>query len=209
VTATIADADPSIAPSLQIKSDGAGTYKNSNSLISIIQAIGDWEVDSYNPKGTTRTVYLDFSRPIAGSGPNESDPAAFPSGTYKVHMISKCHLYGNSFLTIAAGQTVTCPLHIGSVFIGTQEYSVQMNPYLSAADTAWTETDYANVTCTSLGGACTSWMIAPSDTAPDGSRANVAALLAYKRTTSKGKTTTTIVKQGDFWMSFRIDVTKP
>lgn len=211
VTATIADADPAVAPTLQLKSDGGGAYKNSTSLISVIQGngFGDWELDSFNPKNSTRTVDLEFSRPIAGSGPNGGDPIAIPSGKYKVHMISKCHLYGNSFFTIAPGQTVACPLHIGGVYVGTQEYSVQMNPSLSSADTAWTETNYANVSCTSTAGSCSSWTLTPSGTDPDGSRANVAALLAYQRTTVRGKTTTTIVKQGDFWMSFRIGVTAP
>ena len=208
VTATIADADPAIAPSLQMKSDGGGAYKNSNSLISIIQSIGDWELDSYNAKNSTRTVYLEFSRGIAGSGPNGADPVGIPAGNYKVHMISKCHLYDNSFLTIAAGQTMSCPLHI-AFHVGTQLYAAQMNPYLSSADTAWVETNYANVTCTTLAGSCDSWTITPSNTAPDGSRSNIAALLAYYTTTSKGKTTTTVIKQGDFWMSFRIGVTKP
>jgi len=84
-----------------------------------------------------------------------------------------------------------------------------MNPYVSAADTAWAETNYANVACNSAAMSCASWTLTPSGTAPDGSRANVAALLSYQRTTAKGKTTTTIVKQGDFWMSFRIGVTNP
>jgi hypothetical protein len=209
VSATLADADPTIAPSLQITSDGGGVYKNSNSLVSVIQSIGDFVLDSYNAKNSTRTIHLDFSRPIAGSGVDGGDAVGIPSGNYKFHLISKCHLYGNSFLTIAAGATMTCPLHIGGIYVGTQEYAVQMNPYVSAADTAWAETNYANVACNSAAMSCASWTLTPSGTAPDGSRANVAALLSYQRTTAKGKTTTTIVKQGDFWMSFRIGVTNP
>lgn len=209
VTSMIADTDPTIAPAFQIRSDGGGAYKNSSSLISVIQSIGDWELDSYSVRNSTRMIYLDFSQPLPASGPNGTDAVAIPSGTYKVHMISKCHLYGNSYFSVAPGQTVSCPLHIGDIFVGSQKYALQMNPNLSAADTAWTETNSVNVTCNSTAGSCASWTVTPSGIAPDGSSSNVAALLAYYTTTSKGKSTTTIVKQGDFWMSFRIGLNKP
>ena len=78
VTATLADADPTIAPSLQITSDGGGAYKNSNSLVSVIQSIGDFVLDSYNAKNSTRTIHLDFSRPVAGSGVDGGDPVGIP-----------------------------------------------------------------------------------------------------------------------------------
>lgn len=209
VTSAISDADPTIAPTLQIRSDGGGAYANSSTLTSVIQSIGDWELDSYNPRNSTRTMYLDFGQPIAGSGPNGGDPISIPSGLYKVHMISKCHLYNNSFATIAPGTTVSCPLHIGAIYVGTQQYAVQMNPYQSAADTAWVETNYANVACTSVSGTCAQWTLTPSGSAADGSQANVAALLHYSTVTAKGKTTTTIVKEGDFYVSFRINVSNP
>jgi hypothetical protein len=210
VTSTIADADSSIAPSLQIRSDGIGTYRNSSTLISQIQSIGAWELDSYNPNGATRTMYLDFSQPVAGSGPTGGGAVPIPSGLYKVHMIAKCNLYNNSFLTIAPGATVPCPLHIGAIFVGAEQYALQMNPRLSAADTAWAETNWTNVTCVSSGvGSCTAWSITPSSTAPDGSSSNVAALLHYVSTTTNRKTTTAIVKEGDFQIAFHIVVTNP
>lgn len=209
VTSTIADDDATIAPALQIRSDGAGPYVNSSNLISVIQSVGDWQMDSYSPRGSTRTVYLDFSQPIAGSGPNGADPQAIPSGLYKVNLISKCHLYNQSFFTIAPGTTVACPLHVGQIYVGTNQYAVQMNPQLSSADTAWTETNYANVTCTAGTTACTQWTITPSGMAADGSASNVAALLYYATSGTKGKTTTTIIKQGDYRMSFRLSVSNP
>ena len=48
----------------------------------------------------------------------------------------------------------------------------------------------------------------PAATSPDGLPANVAALLKYVTTTSKGQTTT-VVKQGDYYVNFRFDVSNP
>jgi hypothetical protein len=211
VTSSIADDDQSLAPSLQIRSDGGGVYRNSNALTSTISSSGKWLLDSYFPRNSTRKIYLDLSRPIPGSGPNGGAAVAIPSGTYEFQAFVDCPRspYNNNFLTLAPGQTVNCPLHIGELFVGTQKYSVHMNPHPGAEGIAWTETNFVNVTCTSTAGTCSRWTITPSQTAPDGLAANVAALLTYVTTTTKGKTTTTPVKQGDFYMSFRIDVTNP
>jgi len=194
----------------QINSDGLVAYMNSSTLDSEIQgATGDWVLDSYTPRNGTRTVYLAFSRPIAGSGPGGGDPVAIPSGYYTFHMISKCHLTNNSFFAIAPGQTVQCPLHLGSIFVNGQEYGVTMNAGFTSDGDTWPETNYANVVCNSAAGSCASWTITPSAAAPDGSSANVAVLIKYVTTTIKGKTTTTRVKQGDFHMAFRIDISNP
>lgn len=212
VTSTVADLDATIAPSLQIRSDGGGAYKNSSTLISIIQVIGDWELDSYNPSGSTRTLYLDFSQPIAASGPNGGPPNPIPSGRYKVHAIAKCSLYNNNFFTLAPGAVMNCPLHLGALYVGTRKFAVQMNPLQSSADTAWAETNWTSVRCaypTSGTGSCSQWTMTPSGVAPDGSSSNVAALLEYVTTSSRGKTTTTTVKQGDFRMAFRIGISNP
>jgi hypothetical protein len=206
VTSTISD-----DASFQIKSDGLGAYKSSSNLQSEIQSAtsGDWVLDSFTPANGTRMVYLDFGRPVAGSGPNGGAPVAIPSGYYKFHMISKCHLTGNSFLTIAPGQTVQCPLRIGQSYVGARQYGVTMNSGVTSSEVTWPETNYANVTCNSTAGTCASWTLTPSGTAPDGSSANVAVLIETVTSTNRGKTTTTDVKQGDFYMSFRIDITNP
>ena len=211
VTTTIADDDQSLGPALQIRSDGGGAYLNSNTLTSTISSAGKWLLDSYFPRNSTRTIYLDFSRPIPGSGPNGGTAIPIPSQSYEFQGFVDCPFapYNNSFWNIAPGQTVNCPLHIGELFVGTQKYSVHMNPNPGTEGFTWGETDFVHVTCTSTTSPCTRWSITPSRTAPDGSAANVAALLTYVTTTTKGKSTTTPVKQGDFYMSFRIDVTKP
>jgi len=129
VTTTVLDADTSIAPTLQVRSDGLGVYRNSNTLVSIIQgAAGAWVLDSQNPRNATRTLFLDFGQPVPGSGPNGGDPIGVPSGLYKVHAISKCNLYGNSMWTLAPGASMACPLHIAFTS-GGLAYAVQMNPF--------------------------------------------------------------------------------
>ena len=205
VTTTIADNDVTIAPTLQIRSDALGAYTNSSALTSVIQSIGAWLLDSYNPRSATRRAYLAFSQPIAGSGPGGGAPVAVPSGLYKVRAISKYNLLGTSMLTMAAGSSMPCPLHIKFDYAG-GSYAVQMNPGASAGDPDGNapETNYATITCTtpsSGSGACTAWTITPS--AAGGQ--NVAKLLKY--VTSKG--TTTAVNQGDFIFAFRIGVTRP
>lgn len=202
VTTTITDGS-----GYQIRSDGGGAYRNSSTLISIIQSVGASELDSYNPKGSTRAIYLDFSQPLPNSGPGGGSAVAIPSGLYKVHAIAKCNLYNTSMLTLTLGQTIACPLHIGEVWYNNNKYAVQMNPRLGSADTAFTETNWINATCTSASGSgsCTHWQLLPSGTGGT----NVAALLEYVNTTVKGKTTTTIVKQGDFSFAFQIDLNNP
>src|SRR4029078_10918957 len=174
VTSTLID-----DPAFQIRSDGQGSYQKSTALISVIQSstTGDWELDSYT-NNSPRMIYLDFSRPIAGSGPNGGSPVPIPSGYYIFHMISKCHLAGKDFLAIAPGQTVQCPLRIGQIYIGTRQFGITMNPGVTeTGDIKWPETTYANITCNSTAGTCANWPLTPTGTAPDGSAANVAALI--------------------------------
>ncbi len=212
VTSVINDADTSIAAALQFRSDGLGPYKNSKSLTSVNQSIGAWLLDMLNPPGATRQVYLDFSQPIAGSGPNGGNPVAVPSGLYRVRMIAKCNLYGVTMQGLAPGASMACPLHTGFNY-GGSSYAVQMNPLVNAAgDTSAPETNTVTVTCTvpaSGAGPCTHWRITPSGTFVDGGGVtryqNVGKLFKY--VTIKG--TNTPVNQGDFDFSFSIDVNNP
>jgi hypothetical protein len=208
VTSLLADADASIAPTLQIQSDGLGAYRPSSTVTSSIQSIGAYVLDVTSSRGN-RTVKLNFTQPIAGSGPNGGAPVAIPSGAYKVHMIAKCNLYNLNMLNMAPGTTINCPLHVGSISYGGATYALQMNPLASAADVAYPETNYANVTCTSAASPCNAWRITPNGavTNADGSVTyqNVAKLL--KQVTSKGSTTS--VNQGDFLVSFAFTVTNP
>jgi hypothetical protein len=209
VTTIISDYDSGVAPALQIQSDQAGAYNNSNTLTSIIASTGVWALDSLTPRGATRTVSLQFTKPIAGTGPNGGDPVAPASGLYKVWMYSSCNHqnYLSSFLTLPAGQTMPCPLTV-QFDAGGVRYFLHMND--RAID--FPETNHVDVTCifpTSGTNPCSQWLIRPSGTyaAPDGTMylRNVVSL-SYQKT-SKGKTTW--VRQGNFHMSFAIVVSKP
>ncbi len=213
VTSNVADSDTSIAPALQIRSDGLGSFQNGSTLTSVIQGIGAWLLDSYTPRNSNRGVYLEFSQPIAGSGPNGGNPVAVPSAVYRVHAISKCNLLGTSFLTLAPGASMPCPLHVKFDYNGSS-YAVQMNPGASAGDPDGNapETNYATITCvnpSSGAGPCSQWRMTPSGmyTAPDGTQRyrNVGKLFKY--VASHGSTTP--VNQGDFNFSFAIGVTNP
>jgi hypothetical protein len=212
VSTFISDFDSAIAPSLQIRSDGLGVYRNASTLISIVQgAAGAWVLDSQSPRNATRTLFLDFGQPVAGSGPNGGAPIAVPSGLYAVHAIAKCNVYGNSMWTLAPGASMACPLHIAFTS-GAFKYAVQMNPNPAADPEGAPETQWATVTCltpTNGSGPCTQWRFTPSATytAADGTLKyrNVARLIKYVTT----RNTTTNVNQGDFYFSFSISVTNP
>jgi hypothetical protein len=207
VTSIFSEYAADIAPSLQIQSDQAGAYVNSKSLSSVIQPIGAWEMDA---SSSTRSVYLGFTQPIPGSGPGGGAPVAVPSDRYHVRAISKCNANGYNMLTLAAGATITCPLHLAFTYNGTS-YAVQMNPGVSP-NGVFPETNYANVTCifpTSGSNPCSQWKLTPSGTytAADGTLKyrNVGVLLKYS--SYHGQTIAEV--QGDFYFSFQILATNP
>jgi hypothetical protein len=206
VNSIVLDYAADIAPSLNVQSDGQGTYVPASSLVSQIQAIGDWELDARNPKNATRKIYVDFSQPIAGSAPGGGNPTSPPSGTYTFRAIAKCTLYGNSLFGFTVGATKTCPLHVG-VDYGGSAWAFVMDPY-TAANGPFPETNYATVTCiypASGTSACSQWKFTPSGTyiAADGSMKyrNVAKLL-------ENPTSNNPIDHGDFYVSFEILIAK-
>ncbi len=210
VISMVSDYDTGIAPALQIQSDQLGVYRHSKTLVSLIQSVGSWVLDSYPAyvRGATRSIYLGFNQPIAGSGLNGGAPTPPPSGNYQAHVISKCNSYNNSMLAMAPGTTMPCPLHVHFDADG-DTYDIHMNPY--AVNVPSQHTNYANITCiypSSGSGSCSQWKIAPSGTLinPDGTVTYRNIGVLHKTTTSKGKTT--MVKQGDFYFSFLIVVSK-
>src|SRR5437868_14068519 len=198
---------------MQIRSDNAGGYQNSKNLQSIIQATaGDWVLDTNYSKVSTRSVFLDFSKPIVGSGPNGGAPAPpFNAALVKPRISSKCHAYGNSMFTIPYAVTVNCPLAITFCY-GSGSYRIQMTPD-NRTVYAYPETDFVNITCAGVNASlqCNSWKIEPNGarggclTTDCSVRQNVVKLV--KLVTSKGQTTE--VNQGDFYMAFSISLTNP
>jgi hypothetical protein len=198
---------------MQIRSDNAGAYQNSKSVQSIIQATaGDWVLDTNYSKVSTRSVFLDFSKPVVGSGPNGGAPAPpFNAALVKPRIISKCHEYGNRMFTIPYAVTVNCPFAITFSY-GSGSYRIQMTPD-NRTVYAYPETDFVNITCAGVNASlqCNSWKIEPNGakggcvTADCSVRQNVGKLV--KLVTSKGQTTE--VNQGDFYIAFSIGLTHP
>ena len=208
VITSIEDVEAAIAPALQIKSDGLGGYLNNRDIQSLIQGgAGDW-VLATNLKSSTRMVYLDFSQPVAGSGPGPNGaPIPLPNGAYHLRVITKCHLYGSYLLGLSSGQTVDCPMTIGFE-IGSDGYRIQMNPRTGVY--VYPKTSVVNMTCTGTAPdtQCNQWKLEPSDTfvAPDGSLSKRNRANLTKIVTSKGKSTE--FNQGDFYFSFSIRLAK-
>jgi len=195
------------AGDLTIRSDAGGSYLNSKTLTSLIQPVGDWVLDAINPAKATRRIFVDFSQPVPGSGPNGSDPVGPPAGTYAFRFLAQCASYGNTLPSFTAGQVGTCPLRI-AVEVGTRHYAIVMNP-TAPIQGPFPETNPATVTCVypSTGSApCSQWRFTPSATyiAPDLSvkYRNVSRLLELD---SRGNV---IADHGDFYMSFSILISK-
>src|SRR5947207_11425769 len=97
VTSTIDGLGVDTLPTLRIQSDQLGSYKNSSSLQSILQAsLGDWVLDTLNYNSSPqRKVLIDLRDPVPGSGPNGGAPiAAFAYQSVRARLIAKCRQYG-------------------------------------------------------------------------------------------------------------------
>jgi hypothetical protein len=184
VTSTLTDG------SYSLQSDASGPYTNSSSLMSVIQPIGAWVLDTKSD--ASRTVSLDLG---------EGSPV--PAGQYAVRILANCPLYGtgNTMQGVPVDGSIECPLHIAFDYNGAS-YALQMNPVGNGAGEAYPETESALVTCTAgSASSCSAWHITP--TAEDGS--NVAALLRFDTVHHKQVTT----KLTDVSVSFDITVTLP
>ena len=221
VTSILTDAyiDPvtGLPAPMQIGSDGrdGGVYKNTQYVKSLVQAVGDWELDAYNSGQSDRQIYLEFSQPIPGTGPadNNYNPinpfAPRTSATLKGRFISKCHEYGSSMFTLPGGQTMRCPMIVRFDDFGGNTYRIHMSP-----DTSYYHypgTNYVNITCTGTDptSKCNRWKIEPGGdciTADCSVRRNRVKLVKFL--VGKGGKTTE-VNQGDFYMSFLVNLTNP
>src|SRR6478609_5697418 len=84
-TSTIADVDSVTGTVYRIGSDNLGSYNNGvNSVSSIVQAVGDWVLDT--KPYSLRKVRIDLGDPVPGSGP----APPFQSAVVPVRFISKC-----------------------------------------------------------------------------------------------------------------------
>jgi hypothetical protein len=200
VTSSIADADATIAPILRVQSDGQTAYPNSKTLASQFQGSGNWELDMLTTSNTTRTVKLDLSEAIPGTGPSGGAPVAPFAGAQNVEarFITLCTSIRLQDLT--NGQTTACPMAIRFDY-GGQSYRFAMN------NSNFIETNNIRISCTGVDSLnkCNRWKFEPFALQPDGSIKSIGKLLRI--TTVKGKTVEE--DRGDFYLSFSITATNP
>lgn len=197
VTSTIQNSDSTTGTAYRIRSDSLGTYRNGvNSVSSIIQGIGDWELDGKS--STTRKVFFDFGDPVLNSSQVPNPP--FQTALTPWRFISKCTQLGIKMQDLTLNQTVLCPLAM-SIDYGGATYAVRMQ------SDNYPETEWVQWTCTSLNSSakCSAWQMEPSVVQADGQRKAKGQLL--KISTVKGKTVED--PRGVFYFSFKINITNP
>ena len=187
VTSTIENADQNFVP-FRIQSDFQGSYKNgTDSVISRIQPIGDWELNMLS--SATRRAFIDFGDPVAGNDPNKPPP--FLSAYVPVRFLAQC---GSDLRILANGSSQTCKMVI-AVDYGADRYSIRFGYVAGTSQTLWT--------CgAEAGGKCARWRMTGNT---DGTGRIAAELL--KVTTVRGKTVTESF--GKYYFSFGVNVTNP
>ena len=162
-TSTIRDTDANTGTVYRIGSDLLGGYKNGvSSVVSIVQGIGDWEMDTKS--SSVRRVRIDLGDQVPGSGP----APPFQAASLPVRFISKC---STSMFTLTVGQTIPCPLAMSIVYNG-------VTYALRSAEPSAPGTDPVLWTCNAAsGGKCTSFEMRPSAVQADGQLKNKMLLL--------------------------------
>ncbi len=180
----------------RLQSDGNGSYFNGvSSVTSIIQGVGDWEMNTSS--SATRSVLVDFREPGPGSS---TSSAPFDWQYVKARYISKCStIQSGGYLSMTPGAPVNCPLHAVFDYNGST-YKLTMNPLNDGA------TSFAQASCKGVDGAgkCNNWSVVPV-TQADTSARSTAVLLRDTRVRNKTVTT----NLGYFYMTFQIDLAKP
>jgi hypothetical protein len=202
VTTTVNDVDGSGLAS-DIASDGQGAYMNGVSgVISILTANGyngiangDWQFDTTASPVRRVTYSFDMDDAIQPGDPHYTGPANPPYWGAQPQLARievKCTLLGKDMLTMSAGGSFTCPM-AGHLFVNGVEYGFA--PSLSF--TRYPETTDAQVVCNAANsGGCNDWFIEPIGSVPA-----VARLVQHTQKTE--------TNEGDFYVRFRIHVTRP
>jgi len=203
VTSTIDGLGVDTLPTLRIQSDQVGAYRNSSSLLSILQAaLGDWELDMLNYNSSPqRKVLIDLRDPVPGSGPNGGAPIApFAYQSVRARFIAKCSQYGVDMRNMLPNNLYPCPLAIAFDDANGVRYRMTMHA------NNFPEVNLMQVTCvtTNASGKCNQWKMEPSATQPNGERKNVTKLLKVASKPNQADQ-----DMGDFYMSFVIHLTNP
>ncbi len=195
VTTTIHNFDADTGAAYRIQSDSLGTYQNGlNSVVSIIQGIGDWELDGKS--STVRKVFFDFRDPVLDSGQTPNAP--FQTAFVPTRFISKCTELGINMRNLVQNQIVNCPLAI-SISYGGATYAVRMNANYPG-------TELVQWTCLTQdsSGKCSGWQMEPSVMQANGERKIKGQLI--KIASSRRQTDQLL---GQFYFSFKVNVTNP
>ena len=189
-TSTVADRDASGIP-FRIGSDSLGAYHDAvNSVLSDIQAFGDWELDMKS--STLRKSRVDLGDPVIDSNPNPP----FQAAVLAVRFISKC-TDSNVFMPgLAVGQMVTCPLSLNFDYNGVN-YALRSNVLHPG-------TEPVQWTCLARSSTnCVSFEAVPSVIQADGQR-KIKMQLVQTATRKVAEQSL-----GFFYMSFDIHATTP
>lgn len=196
VTSTISDADANFTP-YRIQSDLLGQYKNGvNSVKSIIQGIGDYEMDLINTNSSRRAA-LNFDDPVPGTNPNNLPPPV--NGFYAVRLFSQCSSRGLKLQTLALNASISCPLIVAVKTSSGDQYSLRFNSvtYAGTNDVSWT------CAAAAADGKCGGWRMQSDPTAAGGKL--VAQLLKITRVGNR----TTEVNYGRYYFTFDVALTNP
>lgn len=184
-------------PNLGIQSDQLGTYVNGvGSVKSIIQSLGDWELD-VTAKASTRKVRLDLSNPLPGN----PSPAPFTATLVQARFIAKASQLatGGLLQMRGLGATALTPVSVSFTY-GGKNYAIRMN------SANHPQTDWAVATCEAIenpndpaGSLCSRWRVTPTGS-HDGISTNVGRL---ELVTTKAQTLI-----GHYYLSFDFLVTK-
>jgi hypothetical protein len=204
VTTIVHDTDAAGAQVLLRSDDyngsGEATYSASSSMSSYIFNDGRYFLRLYSQ--SLRTLYITPNDPI-----DASQPMAPPPGYYwqNVELVFGCY---DQNLNLVAFQNIltssgNCKMILDFGDNDT-EYALVMGPTASLPAPG-PATGLVTVTCNSLsGGHCVNWTITPNSTASSGNPPTVANLYVF---TGNHRTPLAIV--GQYYQTFRIDVTNP
>ncbi len=209
VTSIIDGNGVNTSPTLRVQSDQLGAYKNSASgkskLQSIIQGLGDWELDMINFNSLPqRKALIDLRDPVPGSGPNGGAPVnPFGATGYQLvraRFISKCSQNGIQMQTMQPNTPYFCPLALAFDDASGVRYRLNNNP------TNYSETNWLQISCvgTDANSKCNQWKLEPSVTQPNGELKNVTKLVKVATKPNQSDQ-----DMGDFYLSFAIHLTNP
>jgi hypothetical protein len=216
VTTVIQDYSSDGVTQLLLRSDdyngsGLATYTSfssgGSSLSSFINSIGEWQLDLGHQ--SLRTVWITANDPVG------SEPAAPPAGYYwdNTTVRSDCFDQNGNVVPLANIVTSSGNCKLGVNFnSGRTIYKLLMSPFPFSGSgdgtpqcpsTGCPATGLVTVTCNAVSNnQCVSWTIVPNAAAPNPTIANL-----YRYSSSRGSAVWVYI--GQYYNSFRIDVTNP